>query len=83
MAPYVQRLQPIVAVPEALDRFRSSGFRRISRHAAVAPFTMQANPAQPIARCGVQLGLDQPVQEFYRQLAPIERASGRRSARGA
>lgn len=43
---------------------------------SVAPLTMvQGNPAQPIARCGVPLGLDTPVKEFYRQLTPIERAS--------
>jgi heptaprenylglycerol acetyltransferase len=43
---------------------------------SVAPLTMvQGNPAQPIARCGVPLGLDTPVKEFYRHLTPIERAS--------
>jgi acetyltransferase-like isoleucine patch superfamily enzyme len=42
---------------------------------SVAPLTMaQGNPAQPIARCGVRLGLDTPVKEFCRQLTPIERA---------
>jgi acetyltransferase-like isoleucine patch superfamily enzyme len=42
---------------------------------SVAPLTMvQGNPAQPIARCGVPLGLDTPVKEFYRQLTPIGRA---------
>jgi acetyltransferase-like isoleucine patch superfamily enzyme len=43
---------------------------------SVAPLTMvQGNPAQPVARCGVPLGLDTPVKEFYRQLTPIERVS--------
>jgi acetyltransferase-like isoleucine patch superfamily enzyme len=43
---------------------------------SVAPLTMvQGNPAQPIARCGVPLGLDTPVKEFYRHLTPIERVS--------
>jgi acetyltransferase-like isoleucine patch superfamily enzyme len=43
---------------------------------SVAPLTMvQGNPAQPIARCGVPLGLDTPVKEFYRRLTPIGRAS--------
>ena len=42
---------------------------------SVAPLTMvQGNPAEPIARCGVPLGLDTPVKEFYRRLTPIERA---------
>lgn len=39
---------------------------------SVAPLTMvQGNPAEPIARCGVPLGLHTPVKEFYRQLKPI------------
>jgi acetyltransferase-like isoleucine patch superfamily enzyme len=43
---------------------------------SVAPLTMvQGNPAEPIARCGVHLGLDTPIKEFYRRLTPIERAS--------
>jgi acetyltransferase-like isoleucine patch superfamily enzyme len=43
---------------------------------SVAPLTMvQGNPAQTIARCGVPLGLDTPIKEFYQQLTPIERAS--------
>lgn len=40
---------------------------------SVAPLTMvQGNPAKPIARCGIPLGLDTPIKEFYRQLKPIE-----------
>jgi acetyltransferase-like isoleucine patch superfamily enzyme len=40
---------------------------------SVAPLTMvQGNPATPIARCGVPLGLDTPVKEFYRRLVPIQ-----------
>ena len=40
---------------------------------SVAPLTMvQGNPAQPIARCGIPLGIDTPVKEFYRRLTPIE-----------
>jgi acetyltransferase-like isoleucine patch superfamily enzyme len=43
---------------------------------SVAPLTMvQGNPAQPIARCGVPLGLDTPVKEFYARLTPIESTS--------
>jgi acetyltransferase-like isoleucine patch superfamily enzyme len=39
---------------------------------SVAPLTMvQGNPAKPIARCGVPLGLDTPIKEFYRRLTPI------------
>jgi acetyltransferase-like isoleucine patch superfamily enzyme len=40
---------------------------------SVAPLTMvQGNPAKPIARCGVPLGLGTPVKEFYRRLVPID-----------
>lgn len=43
---------------------------------SVSPMTMvQGNPAKPIARCGVPLGLDTPVKEFFRGLTPIESAS--------
>ena len=43
---------------------------------SVAPLTMvQGNPAQPIARCGVPLGLDTPVKEFYARLTPIASTS--------
>jgi serine acetyltransferase len=43
---------------------------------SVAPLTMvQGNPARPIARCGVPLGLDTPVKEFYARLTPIDSAS--------
>ena len=39
---------------------------------SVAPLTMvQGNPAEPIARCGVPLGLHTPLKEFYRRLKPI------------
>ena len=39
---------------------------------SVAPLTMvQGNPAKPIARCGVPLGLNTPIKEFYRRLTPI------------
>jgi acetyltransferase-like isoleucine patch superfamily enzyme len=40
---------------------------------SVAPLTMvQGNPAKPIARCGIPLGLHTPVKEFYRRLVPID-----------
>jgi acetyltransferase-like isoleucine patch superfamily enzyme len=40
---------------------------------SVAPLTLvQGNPAKPIARCGVPLGLDTPIKEFYLRLTPIE-----------
>jgi acetyltransferase-like isoleucine patch superfamily enzyme len=43
---------------------------------SVAPLTMvQGNPAKPIARCGMPLGLDTPIKEFYRRLTPIDSAS--------
>jgi acetyltransferase-like isoleucine patch superfamily enzyme len=39
---------------------------------SVPPLTMvQGNPATPVARCGVALGLKTPLKEFYRQLTPI------------
>lgn len=39
---------------------------------SVAPLTMvQGNPAVPVARCGLPLGLHTPVKEFYRNLRPI------------
>ena len=44
---------------------------------SVAPLTMvQGNPARPIARCGVPLGLHTPIKEFYRRLTPIEPTDG-------
>lgn len=40
---------------------------------SVAPLTMvQGNPAKPIARCGIPLGLETPIKEFYRRLIPID-----------
>jgi acetyltransferase-like isoleucine patch superfamily enzyme len=40
---------------------------------SVAPLTMvQGNPAKPVARCGIPLGLRTPEKEFYRQLVPID-----------
>jgi acetyltransferase-like isoleucine patch superfamily enzyme len=40
---------------------------------SVAPLTMvQGNPAKPIARCGIPLGLDTPIKEFYRRLTPTD-----------
>jgi acetyltransferase-like isoleucine patch superfamily enzyme len=43
---------------------------------SVAPLTMvQGNPARPVAHCGVPLGLDTPVKEFYGRLTPIERTA--------
>jgi acetyltransferase-like isoleucine patch superfamily enzyme len=42
---------------------------------SVAPLTMvQGNPAKPVARCGIPLGHDTPVKEFFRRLTPIEAA---------
>ena len=39
---------------------------------SVPPLTMvQGNPAKPIARCGVPLGLHTPFDEFARSLRPI------------
>ena len=41
---------------------------------SVPPMTMvQGNPAQPVARCGVPLGLKTPLNDFYRSLKPIGR----------
>jgi acetyltransferase-like isoleucine patch superfamily enzyme len=43
---------------------------------SVAPLTMvQGNPAKPIARCGIPLGLETPIKEFYRRLTPIKTPS--------
>jgi acetyltransferase-like isoleucine patch superfamily enzyme len=39
---------------------------------SVAPMTMvQGNPAAPIARCGLPLGMNTPLKEFYRSLRPL------------
>jgi acetyltransferase-like isoleucine patch superfamily enzyme len=39
---------------------------------SVPPLTMvRGNPAKPIARCGVPLGMTTPLDEFYRKLKPI------------
>jgi acetyltransferase-like isoleucine patch superfamily enzyme len=41
---------------------------------SVPPLTMvQGNPAEPVARCGVALGRETPLREFYRRLTPIRR----------
>ena len=32
---------------------------------------VQGNPARPVARCGVHLGLDTPLDDFYSKLRPI------------
>lgn len=41
---------------------------------SVPPLTMvRGNPATPIARCGVALGMTTPLDVFYRQLKPIRR----------
>lgn len=32
---------------------------------------VQGNPAKPVARCGVPLGMRTPLKEFYRQLRPL------------
>lgn len=40
---------------------------------SVPPLTLvQGNPAVPVARCGVALGLRTPLPEFYRQLRPLK-----------
>jgi heptaprenylglycerol acetyltransferase len=42
----------------------------VSRH--VPPLTMvQGNPAKPVARSAIPLGLFTPLHEYYRQLKPI------------
>jgi acetyltransferase-like isoleucine patch superfamily enzyme len=39
---------------------------------SVPPLTMvQGNPARPIARSGIPLGLQTPLHDYYRQLTPI------------
>jgi acetyltransferase-like isoleucine patch superfamily enzyme len=39
---------------------------------SVPPLTMvQGNPARPIARSAIPLGLQTPLHEYYRQLTPI------------
>jgi len=40
--------------------------------ASVPPLTVvQGNPARPVARAGVPLGIKTPLEDFYRQLRPI------------
>lgn len=40
---------------------------------SVRPLTMvQGNPARPVAKCGVVLGLHTPLREFYRHLEPLQ-----------
>jgi acetyltransferase-like isoleucine patch superfamily enzyme len=42
---------------------------------SVPPLTMvQGNPAKPIARSGIPLGLHTPLHEYYKQLKPIRAA---------
>jgi acetyltransferase-like isoleucine patch superfamily enzyme len=39
---------------------------------SVPPLTMvQGNPAKPVGRCGVPLGMKTPLSEFYRRLRPL------------
>jgi heptaprenylglycerol acetyltransferase len=39
---------------------------------SVPAMTMvHGNPAEPVARCGVPLGLSTPIKQFYRQLRPL------------
>lgn len=41
---------------------------------SVAPMTMvQGNPARPIARCGVPLGMEMPMKEFIMRLRPLRK----------
>jgi serine acetyltransferase len=41
---------------------------------SVAPGTLvQGNPARPVAKCGIPLGLETSVKEFSRNLRPIRR----------
>ena len=40
--------------------------------ADVRPLTLvQGNPARPVAKCGMPLGLSTPLTDFYRSLRPI------------
>ncbi len=44
---------------------------------SVPPLTMvSGNPAKPMARCGVPLGMKTPLKEFYRKLKPIRGDEG-------
>jgi acetyltransferase-like isoleucine patch superfamily enzyme len=46
----------------------------------VPPLTMvQGNPAKPVARSSVPLGLQTPLHEYYRQLRPFRAGRGRTS----
>jgi acetyltransferase-like isoleucine patch superfamily enzyme len=41
---------------------------------SIPPLTMvQGNPAVPVAKCGVPLGANTPLGEFYRALRPLRR----------
>jgi len=43
---------------------------------------VQGNPAKPVARSSIPLGLHTPLHEYYRQLKPI-RARSKKAQRGA
>ena len=46
---------------------------------SVPPMTViQGNPARPVARCGVPLGSSATLQEFSRQLKPLDQATAER-----
>jgi acetyltransferase-like isoleucine patch superfamily enzyme len=48
---------------------------------SVPPLTMvQGNPARPVARSSVPLGLYTPLNEYYRQLKPIRRPASASTA---
>jgi acetyltransferase-like isoleucine patch superfamily enzyme len=38
---------------------------------------VRGNPARPVARCGIPLGLHTPITEFMRHLRPLRKEVGR------
>jgi acetyltransferase-like isoleucine patch superfamily enzyme len=51
---------------------------------SVPPLTMvQGNPAKPVARSSIPLGLHTPLHEYYRQLKPIRATRSAKKGTGA
>ena len=51
---------------------------------SVPPMTLvQGNPARPIAKCGVSLGMDTPIKEFLFHLRPLQKKRSANKGGGA
>jgi hypothetical protein len=44
---------------------------------------VQGNPAKPVARSSIPLGLHTPLHEYYRQLKPIRATRSAKQGTGA